>query len=168
MPFLRPMLTAPLLAALFCATPGQTPEPAGEIVVAPPQAGRPTLLVFITVDQIRADYLDRWKGQLTGGSKRLAEGGAVFTNEHQDHAITETAPAHASTLSGRFPRSTGSTRNLAGVNHPNSPLIGSRALGASPTRLRWTALVDWRTAANPATRALSVSSKDRGAILPIG
>ena len=167
MPFLRPMLTAPLLAALFCATPGQTPEPAGEIVVAPPQAGRPTLLVFITVDQMRADYLDRWKGQLTGGFKRLAEGGAVFTNGHHDHAITETAPGHASTLSGRFPRSTGITRNLAGVND-NTPLIGSRAAGASPSRFRGTTLVDWLAAANPATRALSVSYKDRGAILPIG
>ena len=168
MPFLRPALTAPLLAALFCASPGQTPEPAGEVSTALPQAGRPTLLVFITVDQMRADYLERWKGQLTGGLKRLAEGGAVFTNGHQDHAITETAPGHASTMSGRFPRSTGITRNLAGVNDPNSPLIGSRALGASPFRFRGTTLVDWLTAANSATKALSVSYKDRGAILPIG
>jgi predicted AlkP superfamily pyrophosphatase or phosphodiesterase len=168
MPFLRPTLTAPLLAALFCATPGQTPEPAVEVSTATPQSGRSTLLVFITVDQMRADYLDRWKGQLTGGLKRLAEGGAVFTNGHQDHAITETAPGHASTMSGRHPRSTGITRNLAGVNDPNSPLIGSGALGASPFRFRGTTLVDWLTAANPATRALSVSSKDRGAILPIG
>jgi predicted AlkP superfamily pyrophosphatase or phosphodiesterase len=168
MPFLRPALTAPLLAALFCATPGQMPEAAGEGSTAIPQAGRPTLLVFITVDQMRADYLDRWKGQLSGGLKRLAEGGAVFTNGHQDHAITETAPGHASTMSGRFPRSTGITRNVAGVNDPNSPLIGSRSLGASPFRFRGTTLTDWLTAANPATRALSVSSKDRGAILPIG
>ena len=168
MPFLRPALTAPLLAALFCATPGQMPVPAGEVSTATPQAGRPALLVFITVDQMRADYLDRWKGQLTGGFKRLAEGGAVFTNGHQDHAITETAPGHASTMSGRFPRSTGITRNLAGVNDPNSPLIGSRALGASPFRFRGTTLTDWLSAANPATRALSVSYKDRGAILPIG
>ena len=168
MPFLRPALIAPLFTALFCATPGQTPEPAGEVVTAIPQAGRPTLLVFISVDQMRADYLDRWKGQLTGGFKRLAEGGAVFTNGHQDHAITETAPGHASTMSGRFPRSTGITRNLAGVNDPNSPLIEARALGASPFRFRGTTLTDWLTAANPATRALSVSFKDRGAILTIG
>src|SRR5688500_20144916 len=101
MPFLRPALTAPVLAALFCATPGQTPDPAGEVSTAIPQAGRPTLLVFITVDQMRGDYLDRWKGQLTGGLKRLAEGGAVVTNGHQDHAITETAPGHASPKAGR-------------------------------------------------------------------
>src|SRR5688500_19416191 len=155
MPFLRPALTAPLLTALFCATPGQTPATAGEGVTAIPRAGRPRLLVCITVDQMRADYLDRWKGQLTGGFKRLAEGGAVFTNGHQDHAITETAPGHASTLSGRFPRSTGITRNLAGVND-NTPLIGSRAAGASPSRFRGPTPVDWPAAATPATRALSV------------
>jgi len=157
----RPTLTGSLLGALFCATP---PGPA----TAPVPAAKPALLVFITVDQMREDYVDRWKGQLTGGLKRLLDGGALFTDGHQDYAITETAPGHASTMSGRFPRSTGITRNLAGVNDPASKLIGSANLGASPFRFRGTTLTDWLTAANPKTRALSVSYKDRGAILPIG
>jgi len=54
------------------------------------------------------------------------------------------------------------------VNDPDSPLIGSKELGASPFRFRGTTLTDWLTAADPATRALSVSAKDRAAILPIG
>jgi predicted AlkP superfamily pyrophosphatase or phosphodiesterase len=160
---LRSSLTGSLLATLFCSAPVPTPAPA--------QGGaraRPTLLVFITVDQMREDYVDRWRGQLTGGLKRLAEGGAFFTNGHQDHAITETAPGHASTMSGRFPRSTGISRNLAGVNDSTSHLIGSGELGASPMRFRGTTLTDWLSAANSHTRALSVSAKDRGAILPIG
>ena len=33
---------------------------------------RPRLVVFITVDQMRADYADRWASQLSGGLKRLA------------------------------------------------------------------------------------------------
>src|SRR6266699_1590001 len=33
---------------------------------------------------------------------------------------------------------------------------------------RWTTLFDWLKAAGPTPRALSVSRKDRGAILPIG
>jgi arylsulfatase A-like enzyme len=45
---------------------------------------------------------------MTGGIARLMRGGAVFTDAHHDHAITETAPGHATLLSGRFPRSTGS------------------------------------------------------------
>jgi len=147
--------------ALFCAS---APTPAGP----GPQATKPTLLVFITVDQMRGDYLDRWASQYTSGLKRLSQGGALFTDGHQDHAITETAPGHASTMSGRFPRSTGIARNLAGVNDPNSPLIGSNGPGASPFRFRGTTVTDWLAKADPRSNALSVSYKDRGAILPIG
>src|SRR5919107_899279 len=78
-------------------------------------AREPKLLVFITVDQLRPDYFTRWPGQLPGGLGRLWNGGAVFTNAHQDHAITETAPGHASMLSGRFPARTGIVRNIEGV-----------------------------------------------------
>jgi len=132
-------------------------------------APKPTLIVMITVDQMRRDYFDRWKDQLTAGLKRLGNGGAFFTNAHQDHAITETAPGHASLLSGRFPRSTGITRNVAGVNDDNSPLLGGAAgPGASPFRFRGTELYDWMAKVTPESRALSVSYKDRGAILPVG
>src|SRR5215207_6310323 len=87
---------------------------------------RPRLVVFFTVDQMRPDYLDRWSTQLTGGLGRLSQRGAFFTNAYQDHAVTETAPGHASTLSGRFPRSTGIVSNAAGVEDPQAPLLTSR------------------------------------------
>lgn len=163
MRFSRPALAGSLLGALFCTAPRPVPP-----ALPAPAAAKPTLLVFITVDQMREDYLDRWHDQLSGGLKRLRNGGAFFTNGHQDHAITETAPGHASTMSGRFPRSTGITRNVAGVNDSTWPLIGATGLGAAPFRFRGTTLTDWLTAADPKTRALSVSYKDRGAILPIG
>lgn len=159
----RPALLPLLAAVVFCTTPAARPSPAPP--AAPP---KPTLVVLLTVDQMRPDYFERWKSQLTGGFKRLATGGAFFTDAHQDHAITETAPGHASLLSGRFPRSTGITRNVAGVSDPNSPLLGAPGPGASPFRFRGTELLDWMKAATPASRALSVSYKDRGAILPVG
>src|SRR5690349_8133200 len=81
----------------------------------PPPDSIPTLLVFITVDQLRGDYFDRWGNQLTGGLGRLKKGGAWFTDAFQDHGITETAPGHASTMSGRFPAHTGIMSNLYGV-----------------------------------------------------
>lgn len=129
---------------------------------------RPTLVVLLTVDQLRPDYLTLYERQFTGGFARLLRGGAVFLNGAQDHAITETAPGHSTTLSGRFPRSTGIVSNSAGVYDPQSPLIGSRDAPASPFRFRGTTLVDWLRFANPGSRALSVSRKDRGAILPLG
>ena len=129
---------------------------------------RPTLVVFFTVDQMRSDYFERFDKQLTAGLRRLYHGGAFFRNAYQDHAITETAPGHASTMSGRFPRSTGITFNNAGVQDPHAPLLGGGGPGASPFRFRGTTLTDWLRFANPMTRALSISRKDRGAILPIG
>lgn len=129
----------------------------------------PSLIVLITIDQMRGDYLDRFGPQLRGGLARLSRGGAWFTNAHHDHAITETAPGHATLLSGRFPRSTGITANRVGVVDAASPLIGlPGAAGASPLRFQGTTLVDWLRAKDPRARALSVSMKDRGAILPVG
>ena len=124
---------------------------------------------MITVDQLRADYLERFRPQFTGGLARLLKSGAVFTDAHHDHAITETAPGHATLLSGRYPRSTGIMLNRVGVDDDNAPLVdGGHGPGASPERFRGTALADWLRARDRTARALSVSMKDRGAILPIG
>ncbi|GAB1343962.1 alkaline phosphatase family protein [Gemmatimonas sp.] len=135
----------------------------------PGQPQKPKLVVLITIDQFRADYLSRYGKQLQGGLARLARAGAYFTDAHHDHAITETAPGHATLLSGRFPRSTGIMMNAIGVEDETAPLVaGGYGPGASPTRFRGTTLVDWMTAADRRTRTLSVSMKDRGAILPVG
>jgi len=128
----------------------------------------PRLIVMITVDQLHPGYFDRFGHQLSGGLARLVHEGAVFTNAYQDHAITETAPGHASILSGRFPYSTGIVMNSAGVYDAQAPLIQSGDSGASPYRFRGSTLTDWLRTKDPRTRALSVSRKDRGAIFPIG
>src|SRR5438552_11253031 len=128
----------------------------------------PKLVLFITIDAMRPDYVTRFESQLTGGLGRLYRGGAFFSNAFQDHAITETAPGHAATLSGRFPVHTGISANSAGVVDTTVSLVDAPGLGASPFRFRGTTLVDWLTAKNPRTRVLSVSRKDRAAILPVG
>ena len=154
---LKRILALPALAILATAAHAQTPTP------------KPALVVMITIDGFRGDYLSRFGNQFTGGFARLTRGGAWFTNAHHDHGITETAPGHASLLSGRFPRSTGIAANRVGVLDSNAPLIGfSGGLGASPARFQGTELFDWIKAGDPKARALSVSAKDRGAILPIG
>jgi len=134
----------------------------------PPPPPRPKLVVVITVDQLRPDYFTRWKGQLTGGLGQLANEGAFFTQAYQDHAVTETAPGHSTILSGMWPAHTGIIVNALGVQDSTAPLIGTNGPGASPRRMRVTTLFDWLKNADPTARALSVSRKDRGAILPIG
>src|SRR5216684_932325 len=149
-----------MIALLLFALAGVAPP-----VAAPP---RPRLVVVITVDQLRPDYFERYRTQLRGGFAVLLKGGAVFTNAYQDHAVTETAPGHATILSGRVPAHTGIISNLHGVQDSTAPVLGFSGVGASPARLRGTELFDWLKAAEPAARALSVSGKDRGAILPLG
>jgi predicted AlkP superfamily pyrophosphatase or phosphodiesterase len=146
-----------------------TPLPSSARVIGPNLA-TPSLVVFITVDQMRGDYPSRWPGELTKGIARLTKGGAWFTNGFQDHAITETAPGHASTMSGRFPANTGIAANNIGVVDPNFELLigAGNETGASPNRFNGTTLFDWLVAKDQRSRALSVSMKDRGAILPIG
>jgi predicted AlkP superfamily pyrophosphatase or phosphodiesterase len=159
------IIAGTLVASLSCmrATASAEGTPLSTVPVATPK-----LVVFITVDQLRGDMLARHASQMRYGYGRLMRG-AWFTNGFQDHAITETAPGHASTMSGRFPRSTGITSNVTGgVIDPNYRLITGHEGGASPFRFRGTTLFDWLHAKNGQTRALSVSLKDRGAILPIG
>lgn len=167
-------LCTPLVAACAgapqpAAAPASAPASAVQSLAANP---RPTLIVFITVDQMRSDYFQRFDKQLTGGLRFLFDSSAFFLDAYQDHAITETAPGHSVTMSGRFPVHTGITMNSQGVNGvPDATIIGGSPLTdptAAPVRFRGTTLTDWLRAANPATRFLSVSRKDRGAILPIG
>src|SRR5687768_73091 len=136
-------------------------------LLTPHAANGQDLVVFIAVDQLRGDYLDRFGPQLTGGLARLKRDGAHFVNAYQDHANTVTAVGHASMLSGRFPRSTGIISNNLGVPDPQAISTDGKA-SASPFRFRGSTLIDWMRVVDPLSRALSVSVKDRAAILPIG
>lgn len=159
------LLAAAASAASAATSPAQTQQMTRGHATA---VSKPDLIVFITVDQMRPDYFTRFLPQLTGGLGRLYRGGAVFTNAFQDHGITETAPGHSETMSGRFPVHTGIAMNAFGVNDTTVTLVNAPGAGASPARFRGTTLIDWIRAVDPESRALSVSRKDRGAILPIG
>ena len=146
---------------LSCALLG-LPEPAGARPDAPA-----SLAVLFVIDQMRPDYFTRY-GELPGGLGRLHRRGAVYPRGMQDHAITHTAPGHATILSGRTPASTNILTNDLGVGDTTTTLLEVGGSGASPRRFRGTALYDWMLAADAGARVLSVSRKDRGAILPVG
>ena len=75
---------------------------------APAQAPRPRLVLLIAVDQFRYDYLERF-GDLfvENGLRRLLRDGASWTQTNYDHIPTETAPGHATMMTGTWPAETG-------------------------------------------------------------
>ncbi len=126
---------------------------------------------------MRPDYLVRWEQEFPGGLGRLVREGVFHVHGEQDHGVTETAPGHSTMMSGRVPGHTGIIGNDLGVPDPLSPLVGAppgtaattlASRGASPRRFQGTTLFDWMLARDPDTRVMSVSRKDRGAILPVG
>ncbi len=155
---------------------------------ATPPAAPPRLAVVITVDQLRADYLTRFRPFFgPDGFNRLLAGGAVFTDAHYRHSVTLTAPGHASILSGVFAETHGVIANswldrsswqvINSVEDTASPLVGTtapyspgniiaRKAGRSPKNFRATTVGDQLKLRRGATsRVVSVSNKDRAAIL---
>src|SRR5580704_9807027 len=81
------------------------------VVKADLQPSRPKLVVLIVVDQMRADYVDKFRGQWTGGLKRLVDEGAWFRVAAYPYAATETCPGHATISTGGLPQSHGMVAN---------------------------------------------------------
>ena len=92
-----------LIAAALAAHPAAVPQ-------APPSAP-PKLAVILVVDQMRADYVDRFKGGWTGGLKRMVDEGAWFTNTAYPYLTTVTCAGHATISTGSFPRTHGIFQN---------------------------------------------------------
>jgi predicted AlkP superfamily pyrophosphatase or phosphodiesterase len=130
--------------------------------------------VLLVVDQMRADYLERFDAEWSGGIRRLLDEGFVHTAAHHDFAITETACGHATLASGRFPRSHGVAGNkwfersegriVESVDDPAYPLLDSPASGRSAARFRGTSLASWLRQRWQESQVVSVSRKDRSAI----
>ena len=72
---------------------------------------KPKLVVLLVVDQMRGDYVDKFRGQWTGGLKRLLTEGAWFRAAAFPYAATETCPGHSTISTGSFPASHGMVAN---------------------------------------------------------
>lgn len=138
----------------------------------------PRLVVLLVVDQLPAWLFDHLDPAFRGGFRRLRDGGLRFTGATHDHAVTETAPGHATLATGTEPRKHGVPANdwwqrmggeethVLNVVDPDTPLLGAPGLpGASPDVLRRTGLADWLRDAHADARIVAVSGKDRGAVL---
>jgi predicted AlkP superfamily pyrophosphatase or phosphodiesterase len=72
----------------------------------PPAAQRrtpPRLVVILVVDQMRADYLDWYRGNYTAGFARLLRDGAVFKEAAYPYLNTITCAGHSTIGTGTYP-----------------------------------------------------------------
>lgn len=160
------------------AVAGSTPKQAA--TTAP--LSRPRLLLLLAIDQFRYDYLERFDDLFApNGLRRLQREGASWTEANYDHIPTETAPGHATMLTGAWPSESGivgndwydrdTGRRVSNVGDETVRLFGGgeNEPGASPRRLLASTIGDeLRLATAGRAKVIGISVKDRGAILPAG
>jgi predicted AlkP superfamily pyrophosphatase or phosphodiesterase len=142
--------------------------------------GQPStkLVVLIVVDQMRGDFLTRFGDLYKGGFKRLLDGGAVFPDAAYRHAVTVTAAGHATIATGLHPAHHGlvgnswwdyaASKDRNCVFDPTVTSVGGKGGKASPSTLLADTLGDKLKKAQPESKVVGVSWKDRSAILPAG
>lgn len=147
------------------------------------RAAGPALVVVIVIDGLPQEQVVKYRDLYgTGGFKRLLEDGAWFGNANHMHAVTLTAPGHATMLTGSYPYKNGIIANewvdrqsfeqVYNTGDAAHSYIGAdtRKLdGTSPARLRVTTVGDeLRYSNNGQSKVIAISGKDRGAILLAG
>ena len=145
---------------------------------APQSRPLPRLILVISIDQMRYDYLTRFAPIYKGGFKTLLDRGAIFTNALYRHANSETGPGHAVILSGRHASSSGIVANswydpllkriMNVVDDPAQTTIGGPGRSASPVNFIGFTVGDKIKQKWPQSHVVGVSMKDRSAILTAG
>ena len=142
---------------------------------------RPRLVVGIVVDQMRYEYLTKyWDRYGEDGFKRLVNEGYNFANNHFNYFPTYTGPGHAAVYTGTTPSINGIvgndwySRELGRTLYvvEDSTVSGVGAEGEvgqmSPKNLLSTTIADELKSANKHSKVVTVSIKDRGAVLAAG
>ncbi len=174
------LVPAGLLAA-FHRPPSAAPAP-------PPQV---KLAVVVYFDQLRGDYLERWRPLFVrGGFRRLQDDGAWYVDCHYPYATTTTGPGHASVLAGCsgdthgiinnswYDRTTGADVYCAASDRyqfvpakpvdPNAKDKKPKQAG-NPNRMLVETVADrLKSATAGKGKVFGLSLKDRSAIFPVG
>ncbi|WP_143962801.1 alkaline phosphatase PafA [Litoribacter populi] len=150
--------------------------------IAQESVGKPKIVVGIVVDQMRQEYLYKYKERFSeGGFKRLVNDGFMMQNAHYNYIPTYTGPGHASIYTGTTPATHAITANHWYVRELDKLIYcaedstvsyvgGSEGAGQmSPRNMKTTTITDeLRFATNKRSKTVGIALKDRGAILPAG
>ncbi|MFN9378321.1 MAG: alkaline phosphatase family protein [Novosphingobium sp.] len=162
-------LSAPALAQGQPAAASPA-EPAAE-------TARPQLVLAVSIDQLSSDLFAQYREHFTGGFARLLSG-AVFPSGFQSHAATETCPGHSTILTGARPARSGIIANNwfnPAIARADKKIYCSEDLSdpastsgnpvVSANLLKVPTLGELMKAANPTTRNVAVSAKDRAVVM---
>ncbi len=121
----------------------------------------------MVVDQFGADELERIGPLFTGGFRTLLDRGVSFTQAHHAHALTETAPGHATIATGCFPRHHGIVSNwwITEGSIESRWAIDDDLYDESPRELERSTLGEWIKASYSEAKVFAAGGKDRAAIL---
>jgi predicted AlkP superfamily pyrophosphatase or phosphodiesterase len=158
----------------------------------PFNSARPKLVVILVVDQMRGDYVDKFRSQWTGGLHRLVTEGAWFHEAAYPYAATETCVGHSTISTGAFPATHGMVANewwdrekqqlvtctadtsVKNIPYPsatpsNAPASPAATFGDSAAKMLMPAFAEeLKFQAGGATRIVTMSLKARAAITMAG
>ena len=173
--FTAPFVLASALALSACAgTAAKSPQTVAE---APAPVGPPKLIVAISIDQFSADTFAQFRQHYSGRFVRLANG-VVFPSGYQSHSATETCPGHSTLLTGVRPNRNGIVANswfepdgprgdkaIYCAEDERDPASSAKNPVVSAFHLKVPTLGDLMKSADPATRNVEVSAKDRAVMM---
>jgi predicted AlkP superfamily pyrophosphatase or phosphodiesterase len=143
-------------------------------------AAQPKLVVVISLDQFRYDYIQRFRPHFgKGGFNYLLQNGANFTNAIYKHGTNTTGPGHAAMLSGSYGNVNGiiandwfdraTNANVYCADDKSVSIVGSGGGGKSPRNFIGSTIGDELRLKNGFhSKVISISNKDRAAILMAG
>jgi predicted AlkP superfamily pyrophosphatase or phosphodiesterase len=137
----------------------------------------PKLILVISLDQFRYDYITRFEKHFEeGGFKYLMHNGANFTNSTYKHALNLTGPGHAVISTGSYGNENGIFANnwydirtkedVYCVDDKTVNGIGRVSASMSPANLIGSTFGDeLRMHSSSHSKVISISNKDRAAVL---
>jgi Type I phosphodiesterase / nucleotide pyrophosphatase len=159
-------------------------QPASKVPTHAVDAGpRAPVVVAFVVDQLSAWVAEERLPLLPpeGGFARLRREGTWAKAVRLPYAATDTAPGHASLHTGKTPSESGiwgnevpdaTGKRVSFLRDSSTKLIAPdgklEATGSSASRLRVDTVADRLREAHPDALVVSISLKDRGAIMPAG
>ena len=153
------------------------------IMYGQPSNDKPKLIIAITIDQMRYDYLYRYYSKYSKfGFKKLLNNGYNCKNTHYHYSSTQTGPGHAHIFNGSVPALSGIVSNTwydrtskerMYVAYDSSVVTvgnGSEYSGKmSPKNMIVSSIGDQLKLSNEfQSKVIGIALKDRGAIFPAG